>query len=91
MSPRRRAIRRCRRAARRRRRAASSLSCRLSRSLHRVVVPLVAVIMPPVALLPHVVVVSLADAAHVLVMFWHDFGREGGGAIVIMFARGACR
>ena len=40
------------------------------------------------ALTPSVRRYFFADA-NVLIMFWHDFGREGGGAIVIMFAKGA--
>ncbi len=28
-----------------------------------------------------------ANASHVLIMFWHDFGRGRGGAMVAMFVR----
>ena len=37
------------------------------------------------ALTPAVRAIFFADAAHVLAMFWHDFGQGGGSAMVTMF------
>jgi hypothetical protein len=33
--------------------------------------------------------IFFADAARGLIMFWHDFGRGGGGAIVMVVVGGA--
>ncbi len=41
------------------------------------------------ALIPAVRQYFFAGVSLVLVMFWHDFGQEGGGAMVTMFPRGA--